>query len=39
MFFIIHTPIDMKRYKPKIYNQNYNQIILGWIESKSTICT
>jgi glycosyltransferase involved in cell wall biosynthesis len=35
--FVIPTPIDMERYQPKIYTQNYNHIILGWIGSKSTI--
>ena len=35
--FTVPTPIDLKRYQPKIYTQNYNHIILGWIGSKSTI--
>lgn len=34
---IIPTPIDMERYKPKIYRKNQINITLGWIGSSSTL--
>jgi len=35
--FIVPTPINMRRYKPKIYQKNNATIILGWIGSSSTV--
>lgn len=34
---IVPTPIDMKRYKPKIYSIGMPHITLGWIGSSSTL--
>ncbi len=34
---IIPTPIDMKRYRAKIYHDEKKTVTLGWIGSKSTL--
>ncbi len=35
--FIVPTPVNMERYKPKIYSQDHFKITLGWIGSSSTL--
>jgi len=35
--FIVPTPIDMKRYRPKIYSRETPTLTLGWIGSSSTL--
>jgi len=36
--YVIPTPVDVKKYKPATKNENSENIVIGWIGSKTTSC-